>query len=91
MGASEEEKAATGQRGRRGLASSDVLRGVQRIVATSRGRGAHVGVVLAQIARKAHPRRNLAQITRGATPAPSPRDKALVSLASRKAPNPRQS
>ena len=79
MGASKEEKTAAKLRGRRGLTFSVVSRGVRRIVDTSRGRGGHAGVVLPQITRAAYPRRNLAQITRGATllaPAPNPRDEA---------------
>ena len=81
MGASKEEKAAAEKKkGRRGLTFPNVSRGVRRIVDTSRGRGGHVGVVLAQITRAAYPRRNPAQITRGATlltPSPNPRDKAI--------------
>ena len=77
MGAGKEEKAATKKRGRRGLAFSDVSRGAQRIVDTSRGRGGRVGAVLAQIALKSYPRHKLAQITHGATPAQNPRDKAI--------------
>ena len=77
VGAGKEEKAATKKRGRRGLAFSDVSRGAQRIVDTSRGRGGRVGAVLAQIALKSYPRRKLAQITHGATPAQNPRDKAI--------------
>ena len=50
VGAGKEEKAATKKRGRRGLAFSDLSRGAQRIVDTSRGRGGRVGTVLAQIA-----------------------------------------
>ena len=78
-GASKKEKTAAEKRGRRGLPSSDLSRGVRRIVDTSRGRGGHVGVALPQITRAAYPRRNLAQPTRGATllaPAPHPRDEA---------------
>ena len=80
MGASKEEKAAAEKKARRGLTFPNVSRGVRRIVDTSRGRGGHVGVVLAQITRAAYPRRNPAQITRGATlltPSPNPRDKAI--------------
>ena len=68
------------KKGRRGLTFSNVSRGVRRIVDTSRGRGGRVGVVLAQITRAAYPRRNPAQITRGATlltPSPNPRAKAI--------------